>query len=334
MTSEPRTIGPYQMNTRITHSTSCPFSSYDGASKVATDEFVMAVTTGETPHGQRRVGVLLVNHGSRSPTWRHMLLDMHANVADELLGITCIGAVRTAFMEYTEPSIATQLRAFDRDGFDEIILIPLLLTISDHSLDDIPTICGQACDTETVHKLRKEKIEIYTPQARLHTTPLLDYSGVARTSIKRRAHELFPGGLGPNDGIVLVGYGSEECDDDWNSFFRGLCSYVEDDLGAAAATYAWCGHIARYKREPTITVVRELLARTDRVGVIPILVAHDEMFQDHIIGGAVHEAGQPSRVHYRPDAVLPEPAVDQWIITAAREMTMSIEHALRKVPTN
>jgi len=82
-----------------------------------------------------KTGILLVSHGSRSPAWRRLLLDVHREASDDLLAIEGIGAVRTAFMEYTEPSIATQLRAFDDDGYESVIVVPLLLTISIRSQD-------------------------------------------------------------------------------------------------------------------------------------------------------------------------------------------------------
>ncbi len=62
-----------------------------------------------------------------------------------------------------------------------------------------------------------------------------------------------------------------------------------------------------------------MLARVDRALVVPVLVAYDEGFQDRIIGGAVAEVGDRERVAYVPDAILPEPALDDWIVAITRE---------------
>lgn len=261
-------------------------------------------------------GILLVNHGSHSPTWRRMLLEVQAGVADQLLAIPGVTRVRTAFMEYTEPSIASQLRAFDHEGVERIILVPLLLTVSDHSLDDIPAICGMSHNRGCLSKLEKDKIEVYRPRAELVTTPLLDYPGLASENLVRRVETLLPGGVGSGDAVVLVGYGSAEFDDEWTRFFLDLGRHAERTLGLVGSTHAWCGHIARYRREPTVDAIDRMLRVADRVGVIPVLVAYDEMFQDRIIGGAVRRAGEAGRVFYRPDAILPEPAVGRWILEA------------------
>jgi len=266
-----------------------------------------------------RTGVLLVNHGSHSETWRGMLLDIHKAVSDELLLIPEIGAIRTAFMEYTEPSIATQLKAFDREGYTRIIVIPLLLTVSNHSSDDIPAICGLSHDPACIEQLRKEKIEIYKPRAELLMAPLLDFPGVARLNLARRLRSLVPGGIKARDGLVLVGYGSEEFDDHWTTFFEGLGRYACQQLGFTFTAHAWCGHLVGYKPGPTAEAIKRTLDIAERVAVVPVLVAYDEMFQDRIIGAAVHQAGQSDRVHYRPDSILPEPAVERWIISAVEQ---------------
>ena len=162
--------------------------------------------------GGGRTGILLVNHGSHSAIWRRMLLDVHDQVARELLALPGVAQVRTAFMEYTEPSIATQLRAFDADGVEFVLVVPLLLTISDHSFDDIPTICGLAADRERLAQLRRDRIEVYRASARLDFAPLLDFSGLMRTSLARRIRAVLGRAMADRGriGLVLVGYGSAD----------------------------------------------------------------------------------------------------------------------------
>ena len=70
---------------------------------------------------EQTIGLLLVNHGSHSATWRQALLDLEARVRDAILAGGMIQGVRTAHMEYTEPSIATQMKAFDEGGFTDVI---------------------------------------------------------------------------------------------------------------------------------------------------------------------------------------------------------------------
>ena len=270
-----------------------------------------------------RIGVLLISHGSRAPAWRRMLLDVHADAAADLLALPGVAEVRSAFMEYTEPSIATQLRAFDAAGIDQVIAVPLLLTISDHSFDDIPAICGQSDNPELLAELAGEKIEVYRPEAGLIFTPLLDFSDLVRLNLARRLRAI----LGrqtendagsPRTGLVLVGYGSADFDAEWHRFFGEIRAYAETELGIDESDHAWCGHLVSYNRAPTIAAIDGLLESNDRVVVMPIFVAFDPMFQTRIIGGAVERCSEPERVLYRGDAILPEPGVAQWVVEVTR----------------
>jgi hypothetical protein len=85
-----------------------------------------AATT-DLPAG-KKIGVLLVNHGSRSETWRRSLLALEDSVRPALSTNPAIQGLKTAFMEYTEPSIATRLKEFDADGFTDIVIVPVFLT--------------------------------------------------------------------------------------------------------------------------------------------------------------------------------------------------------------
>lgn len=285
------------------------------------DELARAVTRGRGD-GHLPRGVLLVNHGSRSPIWRRMLLDVHEQTAEALLALPGVEQVRTAFMEYTEPSIATQLRAFDEDGIESVLIVPLLLTISDHTFDDIPTICGLSADPERLEQLRRDRIEIYEAQARLRTAPLLDFSGLVRANLARRVRAMLgrPEPDAGSTGLLLVGYGSAEFDDEWNRFFSETRAMAETELGIAASAHEWCGHIVRYRRQPIIDALDGLLGRVDRVLVVPLLVGYDPMFQDRIIGRAVARCSDPERVLYRADAILPEPEVGRWVVQIAGRM--------------
>lgn len=291
------------------------------------DEVARAESIGAADGGPP-TGVLLVNHGSRSPTWRRMLLDVHAEIGDELLALPGVAQVRTAFMEYTEPSIATQLRAFDEAGIETVVIVPLLLTISDHSFDDIPAICGLSDDPECLAQLERERIEVYPARAELRFAPLLDFSDLVRTNLARRIRAIVGrrngAATGPaRDGLVLVGYGSAEFDDEWNRFFSEIRAFAETELGFTATAHAWCGHIVRYRRQPIVDAIETVLQHAERAIVVPILVAYDPMFQERIIGRAVERCPSPDRVAYRPDAILPEPEVGRWVVEIARRMAQS-----------
>ena len=129
----------------------------------------------EAKTNDKKIGVLVVSHGSHSPKWREMLTSLGESATADILKNQSIKGVKSAFMEYTEPSIATRMKEFDKEGYTDVIIVPMLLTVSGHSFDDIPHILGQKNTPAEIEKLKQEKIEIYKAKANIHMTPLLDF---------------------------------------------------------------------------------------------------------------------------------------------------------------
>lgn len=294
-----------------------------GCERLSPNDAALAPETAATNHGPvddsrgGKTGVLLVSHGSHSPEWRRMLSELGDAVTPDLLAIDGVGGVKSAFMEYTEPSIATQLERFDREGCDRVVLIPLLLTVSSHSFDDIPTIIGAKQDARTLLTLKSEGIEVYQPQAEVQITPLLDFSELLLENLPRRIAELSQAPA--DEGVVLVAYGSVPFNQEWESFFSRIGQAVQEAAGVAEVTHSWCGHIVEYSGEPTKQAVRDVLSRRERAIVIPVLVARDENFQDKIIGGALDELEQRDRVRYAGDAILPDASLNAWVVSIAEQ---------------
>ena len=272
---------------------------------------------------KKKIGVLLVNHGSHSETWRNALLDLEKNVRDIILQDDRISDVKTAHMEYTEPSIATRMKEFDEAGYTDVILIPIFLTVSSHSFEDIPTIIGQKEDPHSMEMMKIEKIERYVAKAHTHITPLLDFTEILEENVLRRVKELSTAPA--NEGIVLIGYGDEEYNTEWTKLFTDIADSVKLKLGITEYTYGWCGHIAHYDPKQTTDAINALLRKKDKAIVIPVLVAHDEMFQIDIIGGGIEKVKDyETCVIYRPDAILPDKNIEQWVIDITKEYTEKI----------
>jgi hypothetical protein len=266
----------------------------------------------------RKVGVLLVNHGSRSARWRESLLAVEESVRPELKALDGVGRVTTAFMEYTEPSIATRLEEFDRDGFTDVVIVPLLLTVSSHSFDDIPTICGQQENIVALERLRAEGIRVYKSKARIHTTELLDFADILGMNVLRRARALSENPA--DEGVLLVGYGDADYEEAWSHLLSNrLGTVLREELGIPESSHCWCGHLVHYDPKVTQRAVEDLLSRRKRVLVVPVLVAVDEMFQEGVIQDGIDLVTGNSRVRYKPDAILPDAGVRQWVVDAARK---------------
>lgn len=272
----------------------------------------------------QKIGLLLVNHGSHSETWRNALLDLEKSVTTEIMKDKKISGIKTAFMEYTEPSIATRLKEFDKEGYSDVIIVPIFLTVSPHTFEDIPTIIGRKEDKKSLEMLKLEKIERYTPKAKTQITPLLDFTDILQKNVLRRVQQL---SKKPSDeGLVLIGYGDEDYDKEWTELFNKVAENVKAKVGIDEHSHGWCGHIASYKSEETTKAINKVLDKKKNAVVIPVLVAHDENFQIDIIGGGIKAIKDNStKVLYKPDAILPDDNVKNWVISITKEYTKKVE---------
>lgn len=273
--------------------------------------------------GPKKIGVLFVNHGSRSATWRQALLDLETHVRDSILSGGVVQGVKTAFMEYNEPSIATRLKEFDAENYTDVVIVPVFLTVSPHSFDDIPTIIGQKEDPQSMEVLKIEKIERYTPKARTHITPLLDFTEIVRENVLARVKKL---SVDPaKEGVVLLAYGDETYMKEWSDLLDKVGQHVESNTGMSAHSWGWCGHVAHYSPDSTSAAINRVLATKEKAVVIPVLVAHDEMFQVQIIGDGIAQIpGSKEKVAYVPDAILPDKSVENWVIAISTEYVNKI----------
>lgn len=267
---------------------------------------------------QKKVAILLVSHGSHSETWRNALFDVEKNTKQKILQNTPAQAVETAFMEYNEPSIATRLKEFDKEGYTDVLIVPIFLTVSPHSFEDIPTIVGLKESPSSMETLKIENIERYPAKAKVHIAPLLDFTNILEKNVLRRVKEL---SVQPaEEGVTLVGYGDKDYEAEWSHLFKKIGESIKDSLGITNLNYAWCGHIAGYKSEPTQKAIEEILKQKKRDIVIPVLVAHDENFQIKIIGGAIDKVeDNKEKVGYKPDAILPDKNVENWVVDITKQ---------------
>lgn len=267
-------------------------------------------------NSDRSTAVLIVCHGSHSAQWRESLTAVAEKVREDILRCDQVGAVQLAFMEYNEPSIATCLKEFDEAGFAKVLIIPLLLTVSSHSFDDIPCIAGLKEDHATLETLKLEGIEIYKARAAVEIAPLLDFAGLLEKNVIRRVKAMSENPA--DEGVVLVAYGDERYNEEWTRLLEQIGAKLKEELQIESCRFAWCGHVVRYKSEPTEAAIKEVLAERKSAIVIPVLVAVDEHFQGSIIGGAIKNVDVGERVRYRHDAILPDENVERWLVEVCR----------------
>jgi len=96
--------------------------------------------TTNTSRKNEKVGVLIVDHGSRVESANDALTLLARSVSDSKL----YGSVRHAHMELASPTIGDAFDQLAADGMAHIIVVPYFLALGRHASEDIPRMCDAA----------------------------------------------------------------------------------------------------------------------------------------------------------------------------------------------
>jgi sirohydrochlorin ferrochelatase len=92
------------------------------------------------PKDEEKIGLLLVDHGSRFQEANDMLVDVAAMVR-RISGRDC---VHHAHMELAEPTIQQGFETCVREGATAVVVHPYFLSPGRHSMSDIPRMVEEA----------------------------------------------------------------------------------------------------------------------------------------------------------------------------------------------
>lgn len=117
---------------------------------------------------QAKTALLIVAHGSPMESWRKPVLDLEPMVKQQLANgkLKGIDLVKVALMEYTEPSVASMVKACEAEGADSIFALPIFIAPSGHTEEDLPNILGQKYNPYVREELAERK-----PKWCIHACP-------------------------------------------------------------------------------------------------------------------------------------------------------------------
>jgi len=82
----------------------------------------------------RHRAVVLFAHGSRDAAWRAPI----EAVAAQVLAMEPAIVVRCAYLEWSEPDLATAVAELGGRGVNHIVVVPLFLGVGKHAREDLP----------------------------------------------------------------------------------------------------------------------------------------------------------------------------------------------------
>jgi hypothetical protein len=275
------------------------------------------VVTGATS----RLGVLIVSHGSDSSTWKEAVEELVTDVKIQLKNEPEVAAVELAYVTTGASSIGEKVRMFDKAGYDQVIIIPLFLSsISTINDEYFQFLIGTRSDLKTLKKLKNEGYDIYFPKLRINLTPALDRSNVIKKNVLRRVKELQGNESGEDMAIVLVGYGDKKYGSQMEALMSKVGRYLKIKTDIDTVAFAFAGNVVEYSGDQVVRVIKEVLDLEEVVLVVPVLLSVDEMIQTNSIQAAINFIEQQSKVRYQPTAMLPDPKVNNWVVTKVTDV--------------
>lgn len=274
---------------------------------------------------QIKIGVLLAAHGSQSSEWVRMVETVADEVREPIMQGLNVAGVRLAFITESDPNIASQMRAFDEEGFDEVIVVPLVVAVESQRTNHyLHYLTGIRSDIGQIKQLEKEGFEIYYPRTRVSVTAALDESSVLKKNVLRRVLELQAGDSGEDMSVLLVGYGDQAFGQQMQEMMEGIGRYLKIKTDIDTVAYAFCGELVDYSGDPIVEAIHDVLELEEEVLVVPVLLGVDEMLQTNTIEAAVNAVPTASRLRYEPTAVLPDPEVNEWVL---KQVQAAVERA-------
>lgn len=86
---------------------------------------------------------ILFAHGSRDPLWKIPI----ENVANRMRELNASTHVRCAFLELTEPDLATAAAELVSTGATNITIVPMFFGVGKHAREDMPLLVKTMRDT-------------------------------------------------------------------------------------------------------------------------------------------------------------------------------------------
>ncbi|WP_127588608.1 sirohydrochlorin chelatase [Paenibacillus koleovorans] len=248
---------------------------------------------------ERKVGVLVISHGSRSDLWVR-LVDEAVAAAEVPAGVPVV----SSFLEIVEGRLIQDgIDALERQGVTDLVVVPLFVSAGSTHVDEIRGAFGVGQGQVQEHGLGPFRVE-----ARVHFGEPLDEEPELAARIL--LDQLAAVSSDPaKERVLLVGHGSAE-DGFYRKWREGL-DRVAERLQAIGGFAQVAGTMLLPNEAPG--VMEQLLERgkasADEVVLVAPFFLSEGYFTEKVIPGRL--AGYTYR--YSGRAMLPHPLVSRWV---------------------
>lgn len=183
-----------------------------------------------------KTGLMIIAHGAPMSVWNQPVFDMGEQVRKELKG-SDIAGIKVAMLEFAEPSVATVMAEFAKEGFEHVLAVPLFIAPSSHSHFDIPAVLGIYSDPDIAAVLAEESAEIASRAVPVTLLPTLAYDDIICQILVDRAAELSRNPV--KEALVILAHGDPMFAPFWEKMCRETGAAICGETGITYFDYAF-----------------------------------------------------------------------------------------------
>ena len=174
----------------------------------------------------KRIGLLLISHGSPSQPWNATMERVAGAVEKVLKSRRSNLFVKLSHLEFAKPDIADGCDSFEREGCDRILAYPLFISVSGHSEKDIPNALNIR-----YHDYADSEIRRYLGNVPVTYACPLDHGPVLPAVVAECASELSEDPA--NETVLVLSHGGG-CDHFWNHMHARVAAAIRASTGISS----------------------------------------------------------------------------------------------------
>ncbi len=256
-----------------------------------------------------KTALVIIAHGSPSEEWNRCVLDIESRLNQT--DIPGISYKRVALMEFTQPDIASVIRDCELEQIDTVFALPLFISPSGHSEDDIPNILGLKYNPAVHGELVEEGTEFVKTPIHIILGPTLMDSGVIEKAILERVRELSSNPKG--EAVLLLAHGDANRIGFWNHILKNC----EDAVRRAGFDHIDCKLVGMGQ-----SLKQDITPFLEHAGSVKDRVLVQGIYLVSSAGSMARMVGMDasSDILYGEDGILPKSLDDvmAWIEKAAK----------------
>lgn len=268
--------------------------------------------------------LFIIAHGSRSAAWNHAIETFCSNIRPARREGVGFDDVKWCYLEHAQPTIQEALDRHCQTSGNEVVAIPVFLTLGQHVTVDIPKRVEEVANLLewrngiAYYECKGRPVRLFQPPP---TAELLA-DNIARR-YKRWVGEVRDAGL------MIVYYGSKKYISAWNHLGFNVQSNLMNQFPGLQVNWSYVGDAVDHSPEPLAEALTDMSFRTSKIVLLPAMVSVG-VTQNEIVPAAIELAGLLDRIVYPGDAILPDSELERRISDHVLKILLSEKENIDK----